>query len=219
MQFGKIVRTALPGFLCLSALCGILCAGLWPFHAPKNDVSWSTGSGLLFGENGTILSSTDFPPAGQNSQKACTLEIWLQAGVLDDANTFLAFYNPQNPFQFTLHQSNVNLDIQRQTRNNQQTSTSRIYIGKVFRPEKPSFITVTATKKDTAVYIDGVPAANSGNFGLNADDFTGQLVVGNSAVENDSWSGYLRGLAIYTQALTPEQVRRHYETWTGTRSD
>jgi VanZ family protein len=33
-------------------------------------------------------------------------------------------------------------------------------------------------------------------------------------VKNDTWRGWLRGLAIYNQELTPAQVRRHFETWT-----
>jgi hypothetical protein len=46
------------------------------------------------------------------------------------------------------------------------------------------------------------------------NDCTGQLVVGTSAVGNDTWSGELRGLAIYQGELTPAQVLHHYETWT-----
>ena len=46
------------GVLCAAVLVGILTAGLWPFRAPKNEVSWlSNGNGLHFGEYGVILSS------------------------------------------------------------------------------------------------------------------------------------------------------------------
>jgi len=35
--------------LCGSVLVAILTAGLWPFHAPKNEVRWlSDGNGLHF---------------------------------------------------------------------------------------------------------------------------------------------------------------------------
>ena len=39
--------------LCASVLAGILIAGLWPFHAPKNEVSWLiNGNGLHIGRYG-----------------------------------------------------------------------------------------------------------------------------------------------------------------------
>ena len=46
------------GLLCASVLVIILTAGLWPFHAPKNEVTWlSEGKGIHFGKHGVILSS------------------------------------------------------------------------------------------------------------------------------------------------------------------
>ena len=43
------------GLLCAVVLVIILIAGLWPFHAPKNQVSWlSNSNGLHFGEYGVI---------------------------------------------------------------------------------------------------------------------------------------------------------------------
>ena len=45
------------GVLCAAVLIIILIAGLWPFHAPKNQVSWlSNSNGLHFGEYGVILA-------------------------------------------------------------------------------------------------------------------------------------------------------------------
>ena len=46
------------GLLCAAVLIIILIAGLWPFHAPKNQVSWlSNGNGLHFGEYGVVFGS------------------------------------------------------------------------------------------------------------------------------------------------------------------
>jgi VanZ family protein len=44
---------------------------------------------------------------------------------------------------------------------------------------------------------------------------TGQLVIGNSSVTTDTWSGYLKGLAIYNRELTASQVTQHYQSWLG----
>jgi hypothetical protein len=75
------------------------------------------------------------------------------------------------------------------------------------------FITITSGAQETAMYIDGALARRFGQFRLRKD-FTGQLVIGTSPVERDSWQGELRGLAIYGSELTGAEVLHHYETWT-----
>ena len=46
---------------CALITAGMLGAGLWPFHSPKNQVRWdASGKGLHFGGHGTILSSGRF---------------------------------------------------------------------------------------------------------------------------------------------------------------
>jgi len=51
------VKSGLAGFLCFIVLCITLSLGLWPFHAPRNDVTWlNDGSGLAFGKQGTVMS-------------------------------------------------------------------------------------------------------------------------------------------------------------------
>jgi hypothetical protein len=47
-------------------------------------------------------------------------------------------------------------------------------------------------------------------------DLTGQLVIGNSSVTTDTWSGQLKGLAIYNRELAASQVAQHYQGWLGT---
>jgi hypothetical protein len=47
--------------MCALVLGVILVAGLWPFHAPRNDVSWlGEGTGVLFGKHGSIVSASPF---------------------------------------------------------------------------------------------------------------------------------------------------------------
>jgi hypothetical protein len=64
------------------------------------------------------------------------------------------------------------------------------------------------------VYLDGVPAGSFPIYGTSANNFTGRLVLANSPVANNSWSGQIRGLAIYGRQLTPAQIVEHYESWT-----
>ncbi|HME01168.1 MAG TPA: VanZ family protein [Terriglobia bacterium] len=202
--------------ICVFVLCSILVLGLWPFHHPQNEVTWlGSENGLRFGDHGTVLSSGTFNmPSGQDAA-FCSLEIWVEPDRPWNWNTVLAFYTPQNPAQFSLRQSNGDLELRSEIGNqNRQSRTTRLYVERVFPHRRQLFITVTSGAQQTEIYVDGVLVRTSRDFRLSSRDFTGRLVVGTSPVENDSWSGQLRGLAIYDEELTAAQVLRHYETWT-----
>jgi VanZ family protein len=62
--------------------------------------------------------------------------------------------------------------------------------------------------------VNGALAKKAKAFRFSAIDLIGQMVVASSPVANDSWSGELRGLALYNQALTAAQVLLHYGSWT-----
>src|ERR1700735_3312633 len=80
------------GFLCASVLAGILIAGLWPFHAPKNEVNWVTsGTGLHFGTYGLILSSKASTLPGLRDATSFSLEIMLRPDRIDRGGTLLGF--------------------------------------------------------------------------------------------------------------------------------
>jgi len=202
--------------LCLCLLAGILAFGLWPFTPRRhNDVGWIRNQdGLLFGEYATILSSAplrvDGPPDGP-----CSVELWLQPGLIDDSNTMLAFQTRQTPLQFRIQQNNDALIFTRQMIGpDHQASEKRIYITGVFRQITPLLITVTSGAQGTAVYLNGAPTRSSADFGLTRHDLNGGIVVGTSPAVNDSWSGVLRGIGIYNRELTADQVRRDYQEWT-----
>jgi hypothetical protein len=206
-----MIRARIPAFICALVLCGILVLGLWPFHRRKNDVSWlGNENGLRFGRDGTILSSGTFQMPGSQDEASSSLEIWLQPGLTSDSNTLLTFSTPENPLQFSLHQYHSNLILQRKTQSEHRTAT--IGIEGVFRQIKPVFITITSGAQETVMYVDGALAERFRHFRL-GKDFTGQLVIGASPVERDSWQGELRGLAIYHCELTAAQVLHHYGTW------
>jgi hypothetical protein len=200
-------------------LGGILTAGLWPFHSPKNEVTWlPPGNGLSFGTYGTILSSGAFDLTNAGDRAPCSLEIWVESYLPWDTSTLLAFYDPRTHKQFSLHQRLTNLEV-RSSRRATSDKTNRagvvhLYVDSVFRWRKQVFITITSNGNQTSVYIDGAPAAEASQFPLSAEDFNGELVIANSPVHDDSWTGRVQGLAIYQQELTPPQVLEHYQTWT-----
>ena len=51
------MKTSFLDLICFAVLCVILTLGLWPFHSPKNEVTWlGNHNGLRFGR--TALSSS-----------------------------------------------------------------------------------------------------------------------------------------------------------------
>lgn len=204
---------------CVAILAGILVAGLWPFTPfPRNQVSWSKGEkGLHFGDYGTILGGGTFTPVKSPQGSPCSLEIWSRPGLIKDTNTMLAFYGPDKLVSFSLGQSISDLVLRREFRNRQgQIEKLRVYADYVFQQNKDAFITVTSGKERTLVYLDGALVRSIPGFGVSTGDLVGQLVVANSPVANDSWSGWLQGLAIFDRELSAAEVIAQYESWTKT---
>src|ERR1700722_8714918 len=173
-----MTRKTIVRAMCALVLGCILVAGLWPFHAPKNDVSWmSNGNGLLFGEYGSILSSGSLKAL--ESSEVCSVEIWLKPG-LEHSGTILAFYRPETVvLPFELWQSGADLGIRRSTiDHSQHIETSRIYVGDLFRDSKLVFITISSGPAGTAVYEDGILSRKVPEFGFSAQDLAGQFTVG-----------------------------------------
>jgi hypothetical protein len=202
------------GFICLILLCGVLYAGLHPFHAPANQVAWvANADAVRFGDYGTILSSGSFPPPAFGGAER-SIEIWAQPGLVEDSNTLVAFYAPARLRQLSLTQAESDLEIRIQSSSAWRSAkTERINIADAFRDGKSAFWTVTFGQSGTAIYRDGALVRRS-SLKLSSSEFSGQLVVGNSPIFSDSWSGVLRGLAIYDIALDGAQVGRHYASWT-----
>lgn len=217
LPFGLTTQAMLLRVLCGILLCGVLGAGLWPFHAPKNEVSWlSNGNGLLFGDYGTLLSAGVFKPSVSND--GVCLEIWLEPRVIDDAGTILSFYSPDHgSVSFALRQSLDDVALLRKNLGDKRRiNASKIYADHVFRHGKPAFLTISSGERGTSIYVNGTLARASQNFRFSNEDLTGRLVIGNSSVTTDPWSGQLKGLAIYRQELTASQVAKHYQSWLGT---
>lgn len=195
-------------------LCGILAAGLWPFHSPKNQVHWlDNENGIRFGKYGTILSSGILERTNSDGA-ACSLEIWLEPALPWNGGTVVAFYSPSLRRQFSLQQSHYDLALQRDIEDlRHHDQRLGMFADEVFR-KKRLFVTVTSDGHNTAVYIDGHLVTRSLGFGLSIQDLTGKLIIANSPLQNNSWSGQLWGLALYRSELDAAKVAQHYEDWT-----
>lgn len=200
--------------LCAVALWITLALGLWPFHAPRNKVTWlENGHGLRFSRYSTVFGADPLPIAPSPHATEGSLEIWLQPLSIWYSNTFLAFYTPSNPFQFSLRQSQTDLLLQTvRPDSSWHKKADQLYVEGIFR-QKPTFLTITSGTPGLCVYIDGVLAKAAPGFRLSAEDFSGKLVVGDSPGQGDSWAGELLGLAIYNRELTAPEVSHNYLAW------
>jgi hypothetical protein len=201
--------------LCASVLVIILTAGLWPFHAPKNEVTWlNKGNGLHFGDYGLVLSSNVFSPAGLKEATSCSFEIWLQSDFSDIGGTILGFYAPENrTVAFSMHQSIDDLLLRHVTGDRRSRTKTKLYIEHAFRNNKQMFITITSNAQGTAVYVNGGLVLTSPRFAFSSKDLRGQLVVGNHPMVDNGWQGQLKGLVIYNRDLTAAEVSQDYEAW------
>jgi hypothetical protein len=204
--------------ICGIVICCLLVAGLWPFHAPLNRVDWlSDENGLHFGRQGSILSSGDFRDNDNIGDSARSVEIWLRADSPDSGSgTILAFYTPAKSFvPFSVRQNKDSLELLHEFVDQQHhLMTERLGLMHVFRHARFVLLTITSGARGTTVYADGLPLRASSDFKFSPNDLSGRLVVGNSGVQDDSWFGVVRGLAIYDRGLTSEQVGQHFQEWT-----
>jgi VanZ family protein len=204
------------GALCVCSLVIILAAGLWPFHAPKNGVTWIVSeNGLRFGDHGTVLTSRAFEAHRSSNNSSGSLEIWLEPARRKGRTTILAFADAGHAEPaFLLQQRGDTLIIQRRNRDDDGKWRIAEFTIMGALPEKHrQVVTITLGPHKTSVYLDGVLIKVSEILGRTPGAFTGRLVLGNSVTSSDSWSGQILGLAIYKHELAAATVLEHYEDW------
>jgi hypothetical protein len=195
--------------LCFAVLCITLTLGLWPFHAPRNEVSWlKGGNGLAFGRHGTVLSRSPLNSAGSTG----SVEIWAQPKRWT-GSTLLTLYRPDKQLSFEVRQSLEDLEPSFTVHG----TKSHFYVGDALGPslreKKPVLITVTSGRQGTTVFRDGALAMAASGFRIPDGVFAGRLVVGDSVGETHNFRGDILGLAIYDRELNAADSLLHYQSW------
>jgi hypothetical protein len=215
--YSSTLQTKLLPAICACVLLGILVAGLWPFHAPRNDVSWlGAGSGLLLGKHGSIVSASPFKVPVTQGDNSCSLEVWLEPSRIDSraGGVILAFYLPEGRIvPFALRQWRGGLVLEHRSTGSSATKT-QIYVGHVFSGLKPVLVTITSSETGTATYADGTLVKKVPSFAISNHDLSGQFVVGNAPTTAYSWPGQMKGLAIYDRELSTAEVSQGFVDWT-----
>jgi hypothetical protein len=213
-------KKTVPRKLTLGVLCGVvlgitLTAGLWPFHAPRNQVHWLRDQdGLHFGKRGSIKSSGEVPISVSKADAALSLEAWLEPDTEEGLHTILAFYDPENatiPFALRQYRDGLYID---NSGDPQSPGKRRFGVGDVFHPGRRVFVTITSDTQKTSVYANGLLVRAYPAVGGPIKNLSGELVMANSPIELNGWTGNVLGLAMYSKKLTPVQVVRHFQSWT-----
>jgi VanZ like family/Concanavalin A-like lectin/glucanases superfamily len=201
---------------CVFVLLGILVAGLWPFHAPRNEVVWlRNATGIRFGERGSVVSEGEFKNVASSADDSCSIEIWLQPDRVRTSGTILGFFRSEDrSTPFTLRQSLGDLTLESETlRPLLGASRNKIYLDDVLSEPKLVMVTLTSNQAGISVYLDGTLRMSLAKFRFSSHDLTGRLVLGNSPITTHEWSGQIRGLAIYNRTLAAGEVSQHNVSW------
>lgn len=202
---------------CVLVVGAFVIAGLGPFHAPQNLAAWSAdGRGVRFGEYGTMIGDAPFlHETPITSPVDCSIEIWLEPGLIDDWNTFVSWYDRASRMQFSLHQMETALAVQQSWRGRGSDPPLHwIYVPDVFKRQGSTFLTITSTGSTTSIYIDGKLRISSKDLTFTIRELAGRILVFDSPRSTSTFSGLWKGLAVYNRALAPERVESHYMEWT-----
>ena len=203
----------LTGAICICILVVILIAGLWPFLPQKNDVEWLQGeNGIRFGHRGIVVSTR--PLRGDSTRRP------VRSRDLPAARSrFRIGYDRrtgrQSRSQICLRLAPVRCEPCRAAagaRCARKFSSAVVEGRQRIQKGRSVLLTIASVRGRTTLYVDGVQASVSSDFGLTVADLTGRVILGSSA-NQDSWHGDILGLAIYDVDLSPSEVVEHAGRW------
>jgi VanZ family protein len=140
------------------------------------------------------------------------VEIWLQPDRARDSSTIVAFFDPARTMHFSIRQEDSDLELRRGNLNT-STRNALFTINGLLGKKRQLFITLASDTRQSSLYADG-KLLETAEFAMDFRDLEQQLTVGTSPIDHDGWKGALLGLAIYRRNLVPEEIVRHYQSWT-----
>jgi len=200
--------------ICICMGCGLLVVGLWPFAAPKNDVSWlESGSGLHFGAHASAVSAGEFLRSEVGDGEA--LETWVRPASATQSKTVFSFDGAGGADgSFTVQQKRTALVVRRHNVTNAGEDRTAVFkVDGVFHQNQTRFVAIILKPHSTDVYVDGSLVKVAEIFGLSSNNLIGRLILANSPSADASWSGEFFGMAIYQRQLTQLEVADHYKRW------
>lgn len=159
-----------------------------------------------------LISSSPLvvPPSANDS---VTIEVWLRSDENWSLRSVLGVYSPGGPGRLYIFQWDGGLLVSRNyPRDFRATTATQIYSTDVFRRGQSMLLTIVTGHSGTAVYANGEQKQFFPNFQIRAQDLSGRLILGTAPTDFSPWRGDLYLLALYSSALSPEEIRRHYDS-------
>jgi len=144
--------------------------------------------------------------------KSYTLELLLRPSNIESLSTILAFYNPTASKQLLVRQLKSGVGIT-QDSDSERGRIINCHISHVFVPGRLLFIGISSGANGITFYVDGKRSYSFPGSTISRGDLSGYIVLGTSPVTDQSWNGEMRGLALYSKALTDEEAFQHYQAW------
>jgi len=213
---GKNVYFALLIFY-ISAL---VAAGLWPFDfgnkRPNRVYRNSTGNGIVFDE-GIVLTGSAPRKLFSSivASNAFTVEVSVKAARLNQTGParIVSYSAGVRSRNFTLAQEGASLLFRLRTTRSNLNGEPSIRSENLFSPTKTQHIAASFNGETVKLYVNGrkVKEVKRPYADLSNWNESHYLVVGNEITGNRPWSGEINYLAIYSVALTDEEVLLRYE--------
>lgn len=212
-HFNKAWWRAAFALFALLVWLGIVLATLYPFEFhPHNDVTWVDG-GLRFGQHGIVISQgpllTDWP----DDDSSCSIELLLKPGTLVGSSRFFVISNPNHSEQLKLTQYRDGIIIWRESGQGNNRRALKRDVTHFFNSWEPTLLSITSGSKGTVVYSNGRPLERFPAFPLSRRAMSGLLALGSDTAHIDTWTGQLRGLALYSRELAGQEVAANYRNW------
>jgi hypothetical protein len=208
-----------------------LLFGLWPLNLwPHNEVYWlEHRSGIeihrkgIHGRyipRGIVFSENTFeiPTKLESGIPSFSIELYLQSK--DDygygMGRIVSFGTPGQHESLILAQWRKHLIIfTPNARGKNKNDYIELDLLKGLPKDSTRFFTITSGRKGTRLYINGDEKKYFPNVFLVSEDksIEGKMILGNSASGTEPWAGKIFGIGIYEDELSPEIVRKHYQSW------
>lgn len=223
-----MIQLSRPAFrrLCLLYLAALFLLTFWPFRFVAICLHQRidrTADGGVRADRCAALSSPAPPAelaAAFRDTDEITVEVDLVSAGPDQGGParILSYSNGTSLRNFTLGQQGEALSFRLRTSRTDDNGTDpHLEVPVVFRPGKRQHLVVTYGNGPQRLYVDGKVAAESrqvsGDFSNWADDHF--LTAGNERTPNRPWRGVLYHAAIYTRALSPDEVARNHRAVRG----
>ncbi len=222
---GYLSRHGLVGISVMLVLV-ILFFGLrFKGASTTNPVTWHADrAGLSFGHYAMAYCQEAFraaPDPSLATGAGLSFELAVRAEALkrDRFQILLMFHDGRDDEQLLIGQWRASLVVMHGNDYSGRRRLKRLAATEALPAGAERLITVVSDADGSRIFIDGRPVARTAQLTLKIPNrrAPATMVVGNSVYARHSWNGDLFGLAVYTRALAPATIVKHFAQWKKTR--